>query len=364
MKVLVLTCSTGGGHNSCAKYIKEEFNDFNIDCDVKDYMEIIGPKASSIAEKLYLDSTKGKGGVFKSVYKLGELYNKTGITSPVYALNKLVKEKLYNYLKDNNYTLAIGTHVFPCLALSALKKEHNITFINVATDYECIPFWNETTPDVFVIPSKLLIPRFVEKGINEEILLPIGIPVASKTLKKKDENLLKHDKPSIVLTSGSMGFGEITETVKSILDNIDAYLVVVCGNNTKIKEELEKIDNENLIVKGFINNLVEYMKECDVVVAKPGGLTTTEIVMLRKPLVHMMPIPGVENYNASFFADNKMSLRANTVEEVVESIKEIINNKDLQKEMIENQKRLINDKSAYDLVQYVIENLDKENIYE
>lgn len=364
MKVLVLTCSTGGGHNSCAKYIKEEFNDFKIECDVKDYMEIIGPKASSIAEKLYLDSTKGKGSVFKGVYKLGELYNKTGIVSPVYGLNKLVKEKLYKYITDNKYTLIIGTHVFPCLTLTAIKKEKDIKFINVATDYECIPFWNETNPDAFVIPSELLKNRFVEKGIKEEVLLPIGIPVASKALAKENKGLLQKNKKRVLLTSGSMGFGEITETVKAILNNIDCYLIVVCGNNNKVKEELDKINNPNLIVLGFINNLIEYMKECNVVVAKPGGLTTTEIVMIGIPLVHMMPIPGVENYNASFFADNKMSIKAMNIDEVVNAIKMLLTDDALCKEMVENQKKIINGKSAKDLVEFVIQNFSEENINE
>ena len=58
MKVLILTCSTGGGHNACASHIATEFREHHITCKVKDYMELIGPKASKIAEKIYLDSTK------------------------------------------------------------------------------------------------------------------------------------------------------------------------------------------------------------------------------------------------------------------------------------------------------------------
>ena len=41
MKVLVLSCSTGGGHNSCARYIKEEFDSFNIECDFYDFFDLI-----------------------------------------------------------------------------------------------------------------------------------------------------------------------------------------------------------------------------------------------------------------------------------------------------------------------------------
>ncbi len=236
MKVLILTCSTGGGHNACASHIATEFREHHITCKVKDYMELIGPKASKIAEKIYLDSTKNNGFIFKGVYRLGEIYSKTNIPSPVYGLNSLVKEKLAKYIFAHKYDLVIGTHLFPCIALTALKKDYHINFINVATDYECIPFWEETSPNVFVIPHKLLIPRFTAKKIPEDILLPIGIPVASKfsDIKVKKEK-------QILLTSGSMGFGKVKSIVLNILAEIKDYkLVVICGNNANLKEELKK----------------------------------------------------------------------------------------------------------------------------
>ena len=125
MKVVVFTCSTGSGHNACARYIKQEFDDFGITCDIQDYLKLVGDNAAKIIEKLYLDSTKGNGNIFGGVYKLGELYSKTNIPSPVYGLNVLVKEKLDKFLTENNYDLAIGTHLFPCLALTKLKTDSN-----------------------------------------------------------------------------------------------------------------------------------------------------------------------------------------------------------------------------------------------
>ena len=243
--------------------------------------------------------------------------------------------------------------MFPCLALTALKKKKDIKFINVATDYECIPFWNETNPDLFVIPSEQLIPKFVEKGIKKEVLLPIGIPVASSFFEVNEDIDVPHDKKRVLLTSGSMGFGEMNACVEAILDNIDCYLIVVCGSNKELKSELDKINNDKLYVLGFINNMNQYMKNSDVVIAKPGGLTSTEITMMRKPFVIMMPIPGVENYNARFFSENGMGLNANSVDEVVLNTKRLLEDKILKENMIENQKKYINDKSASDLVQYV-----------
>ena len=356
MKVLVLSCSTGGGHNSCARYITKEFQDNNIECHFQDYLELIGEKRASLVEKLYLDSTRGNGNVFKGVYKLGELYNKSNITSPVYLMNKLAKDKLYNFIKDNNYDLIICTHLFPSMALTAIKKDCNIHFINVATDYECIPFWNETKPDYFVIPSNLLKDDFVKKGVSEDILLPLGIPVSSN-FKNSTKNIkIKTDKDIVLLTSGSMGFGKMKELVNTLISEFpNIYFIVICGNNEKLENELLKIKSDNLEVIGFTKDMNAYMNLSKVVITKPGGLTTSEVATLNKPLIHMMPIPGVENYNATFYEKNKMSLKAVNIEEVVSKLRELLDNKQLQEELICNQRRIINENSANDLVKFVKE---------
>lgn len=355
MKVVVLTCSTGGGHNACANYIKEEFLARGIPCFVKDYMELVGKNASNVAEKMYLDSTKGKGKVFGSVYKLGELYSKMKIPSPVYGLNSLVKDKLYQYLIDNQYDLAIGTQIFACHALTAIKKEHPISFINVATDYECIPFWEETNPDYFVIPSPLLKERFIKKGFKEEVLVPIGIPISSRFLDCQISKDIPRDKDMILITSGSMGFGQLKDVVFRMLQEIpNTYITVVCGNNQEIQKELLTIDNPLLIVKGFIHNMGEYMKASTVIISKPGGVTTTEVVELRKPLILMMPIPGVEDYNAEFFESNGMCLKAKDIDDLVIKTKDLLKDKEKQKELISNQEENINAYSAKALVDFVL----------
>ncbi len=358
MKVLVLSCNTGGGHNSCGRYIQSELILNNIECDFVDYFSILGNKLSKKVERLYLKSTSGQGYIFKNVYKLGETYNKTSLPSPVYELNKLAKHKLQEYLDTNKYDLVICPHLFPSMAITALKKDgYNIKLINVATDYTNIPFWNETKPDYFVIPDKYLISEFTNKGINEKVLLPIGIPISS-TFQKITTNLnLKKDKPNILVTSGSMGFGKLKDIVKKLLDNIDAYIIVVCGNNEKLYRQLLKIKNDNLIVNGYIDNMNAYIKECDLVLTKPGGLTSTEVAVLNKPMIHIMPIPGVENYNANFFKNNHLSLVSNTIDEIITNTNLLLNNKELQKELINNQKKVINKNAAKDLVAFIKENI-------
>lgn len=122
-----------------------------------------------------------------------------------------------------------------------------------------------------------------------------------------------NDKDVILLTSGSMGFGQIKDIVVNLLAQINnAYLVVICGSNEKSKEELEKIDNVNLIVKGFVNN--------------------------------------------------KMSIRADNINEIVDATKKLLSDKMLREELMINQRKLINKYSAKSLVEYVLKYMNDEEV--
>ena len=106
-----------------------------------------------------------------------------------------------------------------------------------------------------------------------------------------------------------------------------------------------------------MNNINEYISASSIVLTKPGGLTSTEVGIIRKPMIHLMPIPGVENYNAEFFRKNGLSLVSNDVEEVIANTKKLLEDKNMQQMMIEKQSEFINRNSAKDLVAFVLKSI-------
>ncbi len=365
-KVLILSCGTGGGHNSAAMAVKQALNNKGVRADFKEYLEITRPRLKDKVNNLYISSTKNNGKVFKGVYNLGELYQKTKLKSPIYSLNWLNRNKLYNYIENNSYDYVVTTHLFAAQALTAIKKEHSIHFVAIATDYVSIPFWEETNPDYFIIPSKDLKNDFIDKGIKEEKLLPLGIPVQrecseeyNKDSVRKELGLNLNEKYVLVLT-GSMGFGNMDIMVGDLVKGIkDCNFIISCGRNNKMLEQL-KIkykDNKRVQELPFTRNLNFYIKAADVVLTKPGGLTTTEIATIGKPFIHTMPIPGCENYNANFFQSRKMSIKCGIIEEVVENTEKLLKDEKLQKEMVENQRKYINRNASYDIADLVIKEM-------
>lgn len=367
-KVLILSCGTGGGHNSAALAIQEALIDKGIKADFIEYLDIINPKIKNHINHLYIKSTYGNGKVFKAVYHLGELYQKLDIKSPVYQLNKLNRKKLYKYIKENGYKYIITTHLFAAQALTAIKKEFSIHFMQIATDYVCIPFWEETDPDYFVIPSKELEKDFLSKGIKQEKILPYGIPVAKQyrmNYNKDDSKKilgLDIDKKYVLILTGSMGFGNIATMIKMLLNNTQKIQYIIsCGNNVKLLKTIQEEykDNKRVTPIPFTKRLSEYIKSSEIVLTKPGGLTTTEVATLRKPFIHTMPIPGCENYNADFFSNRKMSIKCDTMEDVIVNTKKLIDDSNLQKEIIKNQEKYIDKNTTDKIANIIIEEIMK-----
>ena len=73
MKVLILSCGAGGGHNSAARAIVDRLNKDNCKAVFSEYLDIVNPKMTNIINKIYIKSTIGNGRIFKKVYKLGKL---------------------------------------------------------------------------------------------------------------------------------------------------------------------------------------------------------------------------------------------------------------------------------------------------
>lgn len=365
MKVLILSCSTGGGHNAAAYAMKEQFDKRNIQCDVKEFLDIFNSKIANVVNKVYIKTTESNGKYFKNVYKLGELYDKTPLISPVYTANSMTKKKLYEYITDNKYDYVIATHLFPAQALTSLNKKHKIHFTTIATDYECIPFWKEVAPDYFIIPHKDLEVDFLTKGVSHTKLIPMGIPVSenySKDVKKEaliNELGLSVGKKYILVMSGSMGFGKIEDIVKELDKNVSSEycILTACGNNEEMKENIQSLYSLDRVVPfTFTKEIYKYVRISELVLSKPGGLSTTEICTANIPLIHTMPIPGCETKNAIFFQSHGMSVACNNIEEIVEATKNILENDNIRISMVKHQQQNIDRFAASNICDYIVKN--------
>ena len=174
MKVLILSCNTGGGHNAAASALKESLNFYHHEAEVLDLMSLGRKHTSALVGGAYVKLVSVFPAGFGALYQLGELVRKFPWKSPVYYANARLGNALADYIDQNHFNAVVTTHLYPAETLTWMKQKGRLTIpcVAVATDYACIPFWEETNCDYYVVPHKDLIPEFASCGIPEEKLLP------------------------------------------------------------------------------------------------------------------------------------------------------------------------------------------------
>lgn len=367
MEALILSCGTGGGHNAAGKAIEEELILRGHKAVMINPYNLAGDKLPKRVDGAYIKLATDAPNAFGLMYSLGQAVRRLPGSSPIYWANGLMAQRMEEYLSAHNYDVVIMPHLFPAEILTFLKRRGKRVpkMVFIATDYSCIPFTEETDCDYFVIPSSLLKEDFIRRGIPEDKLLPLGIPVSrsfTEDLTKAQAKTLlslKADRNYILLSGGSMGAGGMHQTVQSIKDEIikdPSYaLIVICGSNSRLYEQLsEKYAHDSQIIPiKRTSRMAWYLKACSVFITKPGGLSSTEAAVSGVPLIHVSPIPGCESINLNFFTQNNMSLdggRQN--EQLIKALSEI-KNEQLINKMINSQKQIINGRSTQDICDFL-----------
>ena len=382
MKILILSCNTGEGHNSCAKALKKAMDRRGIACEIQDTLALISDTLSQRVSNAYIYSTRGS--LFEMVYKLGGFVsnNSDSRQSLIYSANKLYAERLHNYIIDNGFDVVVCVHLFPAEALTALLRNAQLRIPTyfVMTDYTCIPFLSETDLDYYVIPHEHLIEEFAERGIPREKIIPIGIPVdeqryASRQPRLRARRMLAQQMGWDITTatghwyllmSGSMGFGNLGELVEQLLRTIrpEDGVICVCGRNEDMQHSLQEAfaGNQQLWVLGFTDQVPLLMDASNVIFTKPGGITSTEAIVKHIPLIHTAPIPGLEDRNAHFFHQHGLSYHANDVAQQVAVAMRLCQDQAYRQQMLRQQREHANTRSSDDVIDLILRNYEQSEL--
>lgn len=336
MKVLILSVKAGFGHHSTAQAIINYFNDKNIECTMLDTFEYINPVLAESIDNGYMFSTKYIPEIYGKAYdKLDGRVQRWDKHSIVAVLSQLVSNKLKDYIIEFSPDIIIGTHSYACMLMTYLREKEIVScpLIGIVTDFTVHPFWESTDLDYYVTADALLDNQMRKKGISEEKILPIGIPIKSKFSKKIPKTEARktlgiEDKTTILLMMGSMGFGNIIKEIQEIDKlEIDFQLLCVCGRNEKMYKEIsEKQWKKNIIVYGFVDNVDVMMDASDCIITKPGGLTTSELLAKNLPAIIMNPIRGQEDRNMEFLVNNGAAIMVTETFGIDEALFQIMKN--------------------------------------
>ena len=335
--MLILSCNTGEGHNSCAKAIKEVFDVRCEACDVEDALRFISDKASNFISWGHTYVYRNLPWLFNWGYGFTE--NHTGAfkeKNMLYNFFSKGADELYNFIVSGNFDTAICVHPFAALMLTEAKRRYDLPIKTafVATDYTCSPSVKDSDLDYYFIPDENLTSEFESTHIPKEKMIVSGIPIRQMFYSSTEKETAKAvggvpaNHKHIVMMCGSMGCGPIEKLTGLLTEKVQENftLTVVCGTNNKLKQRLEKKygSRKNLQIKGFVKDMSCLLDSADLYLTKAGGISVSEAAVKNLPMIFINAVAGCEEYNSRFFAEYGCYLKGNTAEELVHIVLELL----------------------------------------
>jgi len=365
-KVIVFYASYGGGHLSAARSIHEfiESNYPNVDSELIDCVKYINKTLEKVTTTAYSEMAKKVPQAWGHIYKGAD---KGPIATISNTSNKVMALKLKKLLDEKKPDLVICTHPFASQMCSYLKKKEkvDVKIATILTDFAVHNQWivgHEYT-EYFFVSHLGMKNDLITAGVSPEKIYDTGIPLSNKFLLKYNKaeilesfGLAPNKKTVLFFGGGELGLGK-TRTLdifKSFVRNENIQIVAISGKNPKMKENFENFVEEmgradSVKVLEYTDKVAQLMSISDLVVTKPGGLTTTESLASGLPIVVINPIPGQEEENAEFLEKNKLAIWIKKDDDIEKVLSELFSNPDKMQEMKVNARLMSKKNSTKDI---------------
>ena len=374
MKILVFYASYGGGHLNAAKSIEnciiENFKDKNINIELIDCMKYVNKTIEKVTTTAYKEMAKKMPWAWGRIYSDSQKGPLAHISS---RSNKIMAIKLLKLLREKQPDLIISTHPFGSQMCSYLKRKGKISakIATIMTDFAPHDQWlvGKDFTDYYFVAHDKMKNYLISKEIPENKIYVTGIPISNRFLIKYDrKEILKQynlseDKQTILFFGGGeFGLGK-TRTAQ-IFDsfvklNKNIQIIAIAGRNKKMKSAFEEIvdthnKRDSVRILEFTNQVPELMSISDLVVTKPGGLTTSESLASNLPMVIINPIPGQEEENAEFLESKGIGIWLKKSDDASKIIEDLLSNPNKLKDMKEKTSILAQPNSTYNICKILL----------
>jgi len=372
-KIIVFYAAYGGGHLSAANSIKQYLESHYTDIEITmiDCVKYINRALEKITTLAYKEMAK------KAPWAWGHVYyhsQKGPLARISTSSNKVMALKLLRLFDEIHPDLVISAHPFGSQMTSYLKARGKVhcKLATVMTDFAPHNQWliGKEYVDYFFVAHNGMKTALAHTGIPSEKIFATGIPLSNRFLMHfnkqeimKEFHLSMDKKVILFFGGGEFGLGK-SKTLQLLQDFIDyapnAQIVAIAGKNEKMQAHFKELKQnchrpEDVHVYGFSNQVPELMSISNLVVTKPGGLTTTESLASGVPLFLINPIPGQEEENAEFLEQSGVAVWLKKQDSSKEYITSLFTNEETLQHMKIKAKLLAKKNSTRDICQTLMD---------
>jgi processive 1,2-diacylglycerol beta-glucosyltransferase len=370
--VLFLSAAVGVGHTAAAHAVRAALaaRDPALETQTVDSYKY----AASIFAKVVADGYIGMVKTVPNVY--GFLYDRVERAKNVPTARRLVNRytaaNLRRYVESVRPDLVVCTHAFPCGVMSEYKRHIDpaLPVVGIVTDFVVHPFWIYPNVDAYAVATPEMRDALLERGVVPERVMLSGIPVDPRfAAPRKPVDALRAeldlpvDRRLVLIMGGGVGIGPLDKMMRA-LGEVDVSLAaaVIVGRNRALERRVIAAAEEAaypLRVFGFVNNVFDYMHASDVLLTKPGGLTSSEALAARIPMVLVKPLPGQEERNTRFLAEREAAVHAKGERDLARAVGELLTDRSARERLLANAEALRRPDAAERIAERILELLER-----
>jgi processive 1,2-diacylglycerol beta-glucosyltransferase len=376
-RVLILSAAVGAGHVRAAQAIEKAVRITAPDALVEhiDVLTLTNPMFRRIYGTAYLDL------VNHAPHVLGYMYDwmdrprrpKYPVDRARVLVEKLNLGKLLKMLKLQNSDVIVNTHFLPAELIAMLRKLRKIHTpqITVTTDFDTHRMWVNQPCERYTTATDEGAAYLNTYGVPLEHTVVTGIPIdpVFATPKSRQGCLDAHglvgDRPIVLQLAGGFGVGPVAGLFQGILSvQRPLQVIVVAGRNAKVKAQLDSISiprRHKAAIFGFTDKIDELMNVADLVVSKPGGLTTSEALARGAAMAIVNPIPGQEIRNSDFLLENRAAIKVNNLPTAKLKLEALLSDEKRLEELKCNARRLARPRAAFDVAELALSTARREH---
>ncbi len=372
-RILLMYITEISGHHSATLAIEQALKKLSPDVEILNInaFHYTNPISEKIVNRLYMTVIKRTPRVWDYLYDNPSVLK--SIQRIKQAVHNLNSPKLKNLFEKFRPDVVACSQAFPCGMVADYKKTYNsnIPLIAVLTDFVPHSYWIYDTIDYYISPSDEVTQRLMKKGVALEKIKTFGIPFDPKFNEPVDKfKVIKDLKlirnlPAVLIMGGSHGLGPVKTILKS-LDKVksDFQVVIVAGANKRLYDSLKrgiKKIKKRIVLLGYVKNIHELMSISEIIITKPGGITTSEALAKKIPMVIIKPLPGQEANNTAYLIQKDAAIKVDNPKEISFVIEELLKNPANLNYLSEAAGRISKPNSSMDIAKFLLNLNTKDN---
>jgi len=362
-RIFILTLSVGTGHVRAAEVLQRALYDCIDPVEVRllDALKVARPWFLTLYVRPYWWLLHRAPGVWRWLFERRQKKLHRA-TAPRWVFRRGCREVL-EQLKAYAPHLVIANEI-GALEIAALGKREgwfHAPLLAVQTDFQAEPPWVQAEVDAYCVGSEEARSQLVNWGTSPNRILVCGIPVDPVFALPNDKGELRRalgldpQRPVVLVMGGGMGPAPLDAIVGSLEScRFPLQVMVVAGHDRVLKQALEHLRRKvalDLHVFGWTDTIPELMAAADLLVTKPGGLTTAEALSAGLPMIVTHPIPGPEERHVRYLMQQGVAVEAKNLEEIPQLVTRMLSKPENLAELSRRQKDMSRPDAAHAVAQ-------------